>query len=569
MWDGKVRAWDVGTGKEVDSRPEHAHAFLLTHQGKFAADACGNTVQVTDLRSGNTLPVFEGHRKTPLVRYALHSPDILLSCDGERTCLWERGNWKQETLVIPKLPFSGRYYFMQKSLDDGVCWEKGLYVRERDKRLELWDFKTGQLVRPLADVGKKTYSPLFSASGDRLVVHTWGFYHFIDVSTGKALWRLPRPNVIRMEYNDPEISPRGTYIALNEKGEKIELYEVKSGKLLRTLAPRPNPEKPCSVLRSHFATDEKILFGEVHQHLALEGDFSEEKISVTLWDVQSGEILQEMVIDPKAVSFLKLAMSEQRVGAFALSQDRRLVALARTGGKDVEIWETASGKRRGVLSGHDGPVVSLSFSADGMQLASGSEDTTVLVWDLHRPMQAVEPKRHLKGDEVAAHWQTLARPDAKEADLAIWSLVWASGDSFAFLKEHLRQVARPNAERLKRLLADLDSEEFKTRSAAAAEIEALQDQILDELQQAVRQKNTLEKQRQLESLLSAAQDATKPFGTAERLRQWRALEILEKAATPEAVALLKDLAGGVPSARLTQEARAVLVRLTSQTKKDR
>jgi hypothetical protein len=185
---------------------------------------------------------------------------------------------------------------------------------------------------------------------------------------------------------------------------------------------------------------------------------------------------------------------------------------------------------------------------------------------MHRPLRSIGLAGRLKGEELAAHWETLSRLDAEKADLAIWSMVAAPKDVLPFLKERLRPAVLPDAGRMKRLVNALDSAHFKTRSAAAAEIEALGELVLNELEKAVRRKNSLEVQRQLESLLSKAHAAARPFGTAERLRQWRALEILEREATPEAVGLLRDLAGGAAGVRLTEDARAALARLGPRAK---
>jgi hypothetical protein len=47
----------------------------------------------------------------------------------------------------------------------------------------------------------------------------------------------------------------------------------------------------------------------------------------------------------------------------------------------------------------------------------------------------------------------------------------------------------------------------------------------------------------------------------DRLRELRALEVLERLATPEAAALLDELARGPPAARLTRDAAAARDRL--------
>jgi hypothetical protein len=52
----------------------------------------------------------------------------------------------------------------------------------------------------------------------------------------------------------------------------------------------------------------------------------------------------------------------------------------------VRVYDWPQGKLLKTLIGHRGPVLGMRFSSDGKSLATGSQDTSVLLWDLTKPV---------------------------------------------------------------------------------------------------------------------------------------------------------------------------------------
>jgi hypothetical protein len=87
--------------------------------------------------------------------------------------------------------------------------------------------------------------------------------------------------------------------------------------------------------------------------------------------------------------------------AVAFSPDGRQIA---SGSEDttVRVWDAATGQHRKTLTGHSELVTAVAFSPDGRQIASGSWDETVRVW-------AVNPELSQGPTQTTPDWKSKLR----------------------------------------------------------------------------------------------------------------------------------------------------------------
>jgi hypothetical protein len=149
----------------------------------------------------------------------------------------------------------------------------------------------------------------------------------------------------------------------------------------------------------------------------------------------------------------------------------------------------------------------------------------------------------------------MADADAPRACRALWRLADARG-GLPFLREKLRPVRHPGPGRLARLVADLGSPDYATREEATRGLKGLGEAARGALEKAREDVTAPEVRLRAERLLRHMNPRA-----PERLREARALQLLEYLGTSEARRQLADLAGGAPGARLTEEAKGALQRL--------
>jgi WD40 repeat protein len=353
---------------------------------------------------------------------------------------------------------------------------------------------------------------------------------------------------------DMAFSPDGRCLAGAGPRRQLCLWDVARGNLLWEVPPQTG----LAIERFAFSPSGHIL-------ATLQADRT-----VTLYEAVSGVKCGQLgEADPKnrrvylAYNYYgrsRLAQT-RRVApvCLAFSPDGRYLAVA----KDtlvIHLWDILAGREIGQLTGHQGGVVSLLFSPDGKRLISGSTDTTTLTWDLSRFTSARRaPADFAVPKSLDALWTDLADPDATRAFDAIRRLFTSPDQAVNLIQERVLPATLPDPQRLTQLLADLESDRFELRRQAEAELLGLGEWAEPALRKLLADDPPLDLRQRLERLLDKL---ARQVQIAGRMRDLRAVELLELIGSSQARQTLQSLAGGAPGARLTREAKSALERLT-------
>ncbi len=399
----------------------------------------------------------------------------------------------------------------------------------------LLDAASGKLVRKLAGPGRITRYTRFSHDGKQLFTSSNdGVVRLWDTATGQLRHELKNHSSLLVERMVP--SPDGHWLATastdaSARGDyDVRLWDLATGQLARRITPRRG-----SAFGMTFTPDSSalVVVGGQPGRASPQGE-------VSLFDVRTGREIHAFVGHKEGVSCV------------AVSPDGQTLA---TGGVDgsLLLWEIASARLRHRLVGHQSGVHGLAFSSDGALLAASSAEAPTYVWDIYDKQQAPAA---LAAAEQRRLWDQLASADPAEAFAAMRRLIGSGPPALALLRQHLRPAPAPDEQHLRELLQGLESESFTIRRRAYDELAKQGDRIEGLLRRANEQSRPLETRRRLEDLLKGL-DTPGP----ERLRELRALEVLEQLGGPEAHRLLASLAAGPPAARWTRAAQAARDRL--------
>jgi WD40 repeat protein len=441
----------------------------------------------------------------------------------------------------------------------------------------------------------------------------------VDAKTGNELGRIPLDSNSPQQPS-MWLSPNNKMLALVSfdilgaaKGgkkatfgePKLELYDVATGKRIHALNVAPGEQKlqKAAFLRSLaliFSSDSKVL------GLSLDDQ------SMTFWDTVTGHRMGAMALpngtqlndaafspdgrclaldmndgtvtsfelasggprrvfgkplpsaknnDNGAMLFLGGVLSltpalKQTASPVAISPDGKCLALGAPD-RTAYVWDISTSSELAAFKGHRGAVNAVAFSPDSSRLASASADTTALVWDLGKVARPAAAMKALTPADLESYWQALAGSDGIKAFEAICDLTVSPKEAVAWIKDKVQPAAPVAAKQIEELIGQVNDAQFKVREKAIAELYKIGEPIIPLLDKALEATPTLETRRRLEEMRGKL---TGMLLQGDRLRAYRAVEVLERIGTPDALQVLRTLADGAPGTLVTTSARTALER---------
>lgn len=409
--DNTVKVWDNASGNELLTLLGHSDGVLdvaFSPRGTYLATAGRDrTVRVWRVSTGEPVCVLQHERAVLSVAFSPNADERLLASGGEdeAALIWNLGSGKivhvldEHNGAINRVSFS----------PDG----SRLATASRDKTVNIWDVKTGELLRKVTDAkldnrfahSTEVLDVAFSPDGRYLVtagqdsVKVWRNHpprEMIKALIGHKSW-----------VESVAFSQDAKYLATGSQDGTAKVWNFADLDL--------DPGNELCTLAGHTNRIYRVAFSSDGERLATAGRDGVAKV----WNIS---------LSPEVFSILG---HDKEITNIQYNRDGTLLATT-SRDRTAKIWHVETQKLLHTLGGHGEAVLSASFSPDGNCLATAGLDNKIIIWETKsgKALRTVSTYNNDVLDVTFSPNGNMLAAACKDGNVRIWET-----DSFSLINE--------------------------------------------------------------------------------------------------------------------------------------
>jgi WD40 repeat protein len=509
--DHRIHLMNPSTGEEIAQLTgHHWYPWMLAFTANsrmLYSSGWDSTIRRWDVASRTQLALPAGTHANGVVAASPDGQTLAYEDDfGAIRLVDAEHGTERFTLTLPRTEYSDLLFSPDgRSLAGGGTGGDRVHVAVWDvpsgKLLHQWDWPKGR--DPHSDVQSLSFTP----DGTRLAaaVHRQSAAYIWDLTTGQQIAQLAHNDV-----NGLSFSPDGETLATAGWDSMIRFWETDTGNLRREIkvadrAKAGDRQRAAPAFPQPGGAEGPDLRVFSVCYAPAGGLIATSHLDglVRIW--QAEEMLPRRQFQVGSWGYGRLSFSPDGLW---------LAGCARDG--SVEVWDPSSAERVWNVGRHQSYVSTVGFGRDARALVSGGVDGACYLWDLRPPGR--QPEK-----DPARLWQGLVGEDGPVAYQAMWALSEMPDRAVDLLAEKLRPV---------KTVIDLDR---------------------------VDSRNSVEETQRLRRMKTLLVQKDPKVESAVAVR--RAISLLTRLGTPDAIGSLNDLARHDPKGDVGRFASDALERL--------